>query len=255
MLINSIVLSDSLYWENSGYVNLSGRKYTAVGRVIDSLVAIDLFNQADNLLTLEPEFEYTILRYGLRLRVGNHSGARSFLNTILTENELETDFVNVQNIHLDFLQDTAFVIDSVVIADLEIIADKRSVPASHARALLSLFDLRNWKPIFAQVPEEFDPARRINTEALGEKEVNSVVYPNPGSGQFTIFVSEKKFSTNEHILITIYSSTGQSLFKKELQPNNYNEVQLNLDNYPNGLYFIDLSQKGTISEHLKVVKQ
>ena len=261
--MNQIVLTDSLYWLNLEYVDLSGRKYTAVGRVVDSLVVLNDFNGADNILALEPELEYAMLRYGIRLRSGNFEDAEIFLNGIFSqsggelgyENEIIDDFVLVQNIHLDFLQDTTFIVDSTIIANLEAIADKRTIPASHARSLLSRFDLRSWNPQFAQVTDEIDGQRFIQQEPNVEEEKNSIIYPNPGSGQFIILLSEDKFNVQEMVSVSIYSSTGQRVSQVELSANGYNEVHLDLDKYPNGLYIIDINQEGNTNEQIRVVKQ
>lgn len=58
-----------------------------------------------------------------------------------------------------------------------------------------------------------------------------IVYPNPGSGQFT-------FESNSNIhAIEIYDLTGRKIFSKILHSQGANE-EINIKGSPSGIYFI-----------------
>ncbi len=75
-------------------------------------------------------------------------------------------------------------------------------------------------------------------EVVQSNDLNLIVYPNPSKGLFNV-----EFNSNESAsTLTISNLLGEVILKKEiLQSSNGNfDTQIDLSNYPNGIYLIDL---------------
>lgn len=76
----------------------------------------------------------------------------------------------------------------------------------------------------------FDICAGINSVT----ENNFIIQPNPSTGKATIFFSN---SEKERITATIFSATGKKLLSIEMKTQS---VELNLVNYPRGVYFVEI---------------
>jgi subtilisin family serine protease len=76
------------------------------------------------------------------------------------------------------------------------------------------------------------------------------VYPNPSQG--IVFVSHQ-LSNGTPLSLTLYSTLGQVLLEKKIT--NSNQTELNLQNLPNGAYYLSLKTSGTtVTKKLSLVR-
>jgi hypothetical protein len=85
----------------------------------------------------------------------------------------------------------------------------------------------------------------INTHSIGDK--NLVGYPNPTSGFYTV----KSLNGEEIKSVTVFQMNGQLINSTKF--NGENEYKINLNDYPNGIYFIKV-QTADNSSVIKTVK-
>jgi hypothetical protein len=80
-----------------------------------------------------------------------------------------------------------------------------------------------------------------NTLSVVDYEMKkSNIYPNP----FSISTNIKIKENLENAILTIYSTTGQQI--KQINNINGNNILLNRDNLPKGIYFVELKQKNQL---------
>lgn len=78
-------------------------------------------------------------------------------------------------------------------------------------------------------------------------EAKAIIYPNPSQGTFNISLNDGK----EMIEYFLYNSQGQVLQSNRVAPTNL--LSLDLNNYPNGIYFVNLTV-GEISFKERLIK-
>lgn len=81
------------------------------------------------------------------------------------------------------------------------------------------------------------------------------VYPNPSTGNFSLYFEDKTFSKD--LKITIVSITGQEVYTRELNDSSvgtHREI-INLTNYASGIYFLNIEgEKVSVKRKLSVVR-
>lgn len=78
-----------------------------------------------------------------------------------------------------------------------------------------------------------DPANLIENE---KNEINFNIYPNPTSSEFTVSIESKQLETFE---VFIYDVLGNRIESNRLSPKDKKKT-FNLDNYSNGIYYVEL---------------
>lgn len=97
-----------------------------------------------------------------------------------------------------------------------------------------------------------DGSRQRIASGLDEIEGNAEVFPNPTNGKIKISFMLKK---DENVWFNIYDSQGKNLKLSDFEgKKGRNEVELDLQNYSSGAYFIDLqyNQKREVRKVMKV---
>jgi hypothetical protein len=88
---------------------------------------------------------------------------------------------------------------------------------------------------------EMSPALPVtvdNTVGIGNPEnhgLGMAVYPNPGDGLFNIQISSEKPGM---MLLKLNNVLGETLLSRSVQINSTSDYQLNLENLPDGIYFL-----------------
>jgi hypothetical protein len=77
-------------------------------------------------------------------------------------------------------------------------------------------------------------------------EMNTHIYPNPNTGRFTVFINEPAKQT-----IQVYTIAGALIKSEEV---NYQNTIIDLDQEPEGLYFVRIIEDNTATQTLRVVK-
>ncbi|TVR81251.1 MAG: T9SS C-terminal target domain-containing protein [Saprospirales bacterium] len=250
----SIKQHDSLYQYNPDYLELSVGKFAAVGKIVDSLILDEQYTTADQVLALESELEYWYQRYGLRVHQADYVAAATFLNTMPESGEEETDFVYVQSVQLQALQDSLFTLDSVQIQNLEYIAKKRTPSSVAARGLLAHFQFRVWSPEFAVVEDSLYNERRIPAESqeLEDTNIETEVYPNPSDGIYHI-VPGSHYEKEGMLMVRVYNILGQQMTFIPLAPGTQT-IQLNLSHLEPGHYLLIIAQNGETRDSKAIIK-
>jgi hypothetical protein len=91
-----------------------------------------------------------------------------------------------------------------------------------------------------EVPDGSEPIELVN-------EMQPIVYPNPGNGQFTIG------GINQKSVIQVYSAIGQ-LVRNEIVQSDIETLQINLNSEANGLYLVRIENANGMKE-LRYIKQ
>jgi hypothetical protein len=91
-----------------------------------------------------------------------------------------------------------------------------------------------------EVPDGSEPIELVN-------EMQPIVYPNPGNGQFTIG------GINQKSVIQVYNAIGQ-LVRNEVVQSDIETLQINLNGEANGLYLIRIENADGMKE-LRYIKQ
>lgn len=80
------------------------------------------------------------------------------------------------------------------------------------------------------------PCTIVGLEDISQQDIPLKIYPNPSTGQFTINVTEADLSNFELDVTTII---GESVYHNFCQNNQHN-IQIDLSNYPDGVYYVNL---------------
>lgn len=84
------------------------------------------------------------------------------------------------------------------------------------------------------------------------KENEVAVFPNPSSGKVTLTLANP---TSPQYQLNVINSSGQELYTKTLQTGGWDQrVDVPLDRYPKGIYFIELKDEGAFRALRTVIK-
>jgi hypothetical protein len=141
-------------------------------------------------------------------------------------------------------------IDSVSVAKLKALAQSESDIALYSLAALEL----RGDTLIKRHPEESygGSSQRLSSPKETKeliKESKLLIYPNPGKGIFNL----KMNSFVGQAELFVFDLTGRLMLrKKEIFVEN-NPVQLNLNEYKSGIYFVELRQNGVFKSAGKII--
>jgi hypothetical protein len=101
-----------------------------------------------------------------------------------------------------------------------------------------------------QLYRSINPILGINKPDIKDKKHNIHVYPNPCYDRLFIKL-EKEPLTN--IIVEIFDFAGKSLIIRKYFEINNKEIQININNFPAGIYFLKINNED-ISEIYKIIK-
>jgi hypothetical protein len=246
-----IAQQDSLYTYNLDYSKRAAVKYQKVIAKVDSLVHLNQLQQAENVLIQEPEDDYFYLRVGLYIHKGEYQTAKSILDGEIPSSEEVSDYREVQLINIERLTDYEFELDSMDRETLEIIADKRSTPATYARSILSLVDKRSWDPLFPQDSSGTEQQRIIG-DTESENIISTEVFPNPSKGIFNI-VPGSSFEESDELEFQIHTVMGSKIMSGSF-PAQTEVFEIDLQEKPTGTYILTLQNTRDHHESLIIQK-
>ena len=199
------------------------RNFMSTASGIDS--AIDfLFGAGMN-------FKDSIIAYGILVNIGDLSRARNVLNSLNPKTAEESDFIYVQDINLDYLENpVAYAITSEVIGDLYSIGLSDGPYSGYSRSLYEIF---TGERLEVDIPVEW---RAPLFEPKIKAAPNIRVYPNPSAaGNLNVEVSslsEDKFK------IRLSSPLGFDLFEYNIESDGV--YSINPPDMIPGVYFLSL---------------
>lgn len=193
--------------------------------MVDSLVTY---------LDARPEFKYKMQAYGLKVYSSQYADALYYLNRLSTSNEEERDFVTVQKINLDYLQDIVnYSPTSGLLDTLYDIGMKTHPYTGYARSLyhqltdeLIQFDIPDIEGVILP--------RSIESKS-NDLVINS--YPNP-LHERTYNIEFKGAKDLGLVKIEIFDMMGKSVLQRDELVMNDGIVQLDTQGWLFGVFII-----------------
>ncbi|HZV71230.1 MAG TPA: T9SS type A sorting domain-containing protein [Saprospiraceae bacterium] len=202
--------------------------------------SVPLYQMIDSLATYlnaRPEFKYKIHAYGLKVYSGQYADAANYLTRLTTSNEEEADFVTVQKINLDYLQDIANYTPRTSLLDtLYDIGMKTHPYTGYAR---SLYHLLTGELIQFDIPD-IDGIVLPRAIVPDERIIKS--YPNPIQEK-TYNIEFKGFKDLGLVNIQVFDMFGKEITTKVENILNDSTVQLNTQDWPFTMYVLTVKSK------------
>ncbi len=177
---------------------------------------------------------------------GDLTGASNYLETLQTVDEDMLDFIAIQQINLDRLnQGAAYQIDTFVLASLETLAAKTHPYAAYGKALVYVL---TGKLMESELPKlEVGKKSLPIMPAATNKPIDAVrVYPNPTDGIFNIALPAQY----EQFEAQLTDVSGKLLFYRFAEGN---EWKMDLSHLKPGIYLLTLWSEGAILHREKII--
>jgi hypothetical protein len=87
------------------------------------------------------------------------------------------------------------------------------------------------------VPLEVTVDNTVGIGSPGNNEIGLGIYPNPGTGLYNIHISAEQ---PELFSIKISNILGETILRNSIQIDNTKDFQLNLEDLPDGVYFMEI---------------
>ncbi len=195
-----------------------------------------------DLLDSRAEFIYKIWASGLLLSSGNYQRSRQYINGVTTNNQDEEDYVIVENINLNFLEDLLEYAASQNTLDTLIEIGSKPHPYSgfarsvYHRLTSTRLDLEKPEISGVIIPRSPDEGSKFSIRS----------FPNPAKdGSFTFQVRNNK--TYSDLSVNVYTSTGAIQYVKEVKLSSDLDVTINTNEWPSNLYHLVIrSADGTL---------
>lgn len=108
-----------------------------------------------------------------------------------------------------------------------------------------VFEISNTNPSFITLPQNTSIPNSVNTVSKVEPQVS--IYPNPSTGLFYCLFNQVTSGT-----VKLFDITGKLMFQNSF----YNKelINLNLDSYNNGVYFLEITTDNHSKSTTKLIK-
>lgn len=191
------------------------------------------------------ELLYQSLVYGMMVENQDYVQARLYLSEISLIDEETIDFVEIQNINLNRLEDYNYSPTAADLTKMESVGLKIYPTSGYARSLYRyLTDIK----IELELP--YDEGEIAIPRSNGiEKEFVVFISPNPSKGNFTI-----RYEGLVDGEVSIYDLTGQVLLTRKLAKGK-EIMDLDLTNQSSGIYYIIVrdQERGSLIHYEKIV--
>lgn len=201
---------------------------------------------AINFLLQFDDFRYQIMAYGILLQGQENAQARALLNTLNPVTIDEVDFVAVQQIMLDYLDNRSAYVLSLNDRNTIYQAGERRLPLSgFARTVY--YELTGERQ-FITVPM-FN--QTLHNREISAKSNLISIYPNPSikNANINIDIGSKLGLTNDFEVV-IYNSQGSVIYAETLQVGNHS---ISLDDQK-GLFFVKVTSMGKTIHTDKIIR-
>ncbi|MDX1477331.1 MAG: T9SS type A sorting domain-containing protein [Saprospiraceae bacterium] len=195
------------------------------------------------------DFYYRTYVYGMYVHNEKYDSARAYLNGLSPIGEEQVDFVFVQSINLDRLEDRNYVLAAADSAQLYAIGKKVYPLNGFAR---SLYYVLTGEKLVLDLPEEEELAPRQATTVETSDPLISV-YPNPANDHFVVTSSNV---LERNLLISISDVQGRVLDRKTMLRGSL-EMRFDMSHLMPGVFIINAYDAETEVPkfHSKLVKQ
>jgi len=224
--------------------------YELESMYVDSLEFDKLLYLYRDTLANAPEYKINLL--ATYLAIDSVTSARSLLNQLALDENISEQFIEYYDLVIGMEEDslTWLEIDSVSVLKLKEIAQSETDLSLYALAALEL----RGDTIIKIHPEESyggSSQKLYIPEDIKAKKIDNklMIYPNPGKGEFNIRMNGLEGLSN----ILVYDLSGRLLMNKQEIFIENNPVQLNLNEYKSGIYFVELRQNGVFKSSGKII--
>lgn len=185
----------------------------------------------------QDEFLYKTHIFGLLASRQNYQLAASYINSMQTSTQEETDFIFTQTLNLNRLENHEYVPDSIELIDLYQIGIKTDPLAGYARSLYQYF---TDEKIDLGLEEDDDLSEnRFIPEIMDEKQSIVKLYPNPFSDMVSI---DYRFINDTGI--EIFNTVGQLVWFADFSKGEGFE-NIDLSKMHPGIYYVLITDKKT----------
>ncbi len=203
-------------------------------------------DDAINYLSAQPSFRLRIMAYALMMNAHEIERAMIYLNSLNTDGEGEQDFVNSQNIYLNYLSNRdGYALNKTDRNYLLSVARDKNPYSGYVRSIYYKLTGEKIKIEFVHLDGTKSTTRAISNNT----DSRLIVYPNPLDGEyFTISIDE--FDFNSKYSIVIRSIDGRIVTEAKLDNA---ENQINIDK-KRGVFLIQLFENNALISTEKLVK-
>lgn len=195
------------------------------------------FSTSESLLKTEKSREARKTLFGLKLALGDYAAAAEFLSSWPMVDEEDRTFYEVQQLHLQKMEDATFKLSEEESTKLLELAEGTSANRAYAQALLTKMTGKRFPP---QLPQLTKP--KVLTVPSTSSTVPEIqLFPNPAKDQVTINFE----SVAQAKSLSVYDLNGKLMRQIEISKAQ-RQHQLAITEFPNGLYVVSVfDQNGT----------
>lgn len=227
------------------YRRLLRQKDGLLMALVQAAVESGQYAAAEALLSAENTKAANWGIFGLRVAQGDYPGALAWLNVLPVENETDAQFRDVQRINLQRLQAGGlFELSTTQEATLNAVAESGSPVRGFARAILGLLKDRRFYPEGMEGVADRG-AQRIST---GAKVSALALTPVPATDQ--VFAAWPALGPDAQARLWVYDLLGKKMADIPVGPSQ-TQQDLDVSQWPNGLYLVALSNKGKVVHQSK----
>jgi hypothetical protein len=200
-------------------------------------------------LSAQPEFRYRIMAYGIMHHNLEYDRAIGYLDTLSVTTEEEQDFIEAQEIYLDFAKDIAgFVLSSADSMVLLETGEKFNPFAGYARSIYYLLT-RQWiEREFIHLDSTVVPRSNSNPNPSMLQEMINVA-PNPTS-ENTVTITIDNFNADTEYSVSVLNTYGVLITSQSVTSESQ---QVELNAIP-GIYFFMIKSKDRVIGTTKVIR-
>ena len=219
---------------------------------IDTTLAVGNIENCIDFLSVQPEFRYRIMAYGIMTHNLEYERAWDFIDTLITSNTVEDNFVNVQKIWLDYLKDmNSFTLSPTDSMKLRTTGEAFNPLAGYARTVF--YKLTGERIVRDFIHTDSTVTPRSSNEILpsddSRKMVEFHVWPNPVIDHSVDIYLENADPDLEYKVVC-YDAFGALRSTSSVSNENIN---FPISDTP-GIYIVCLWQDGQLIHTKKIIR-
>lgn len=205
--------------------------------------------QAITYLSNQALFSHKIMAYGLIAESGDYSRAASYLNAIPTVSSGESEFVQSQNLFLNYItQGENFVLTNQQKTSLKAIAKSENEWSGFAR---TIYYVLTGEKIKIDLPHLIPANPRSRVETNAENSIVIQSYPNPVSNGEQHIVNIQAENGNTQYQISLFDMMGKEVISKKAKNG---ENALDLNTFNKGIFILEVTTDGKQIYSNKLIK-
>ena len=177
---------------------------------------------------------------GLYIQNQEWNNAQSLIDSLPINTSQEQYYKLTQEISLDILTDTAFVLSQSQDSLLQIIADEESPESAYAQGILALLKEQLFDRTL--VIDSTGAAKKAKDFISAKGQGDLLIYPNPGSEEVYI---ELPNSLDKDANLSIYDIAGKQLRTVRIEEGQ-NKVVQSVNDLHSGIYFITIENHNAV---------